>query len=449
MKLLPTLALLLMAGTAHAQAGFSEMAVISGTMGVGANRLCVGEATRGDLGCPTYAPYVSPTGNIGLGTTNPSVTLTVSGTGFMNMLALKGGAGMAAPSSYQGGHWTASSSAIYYNGGSVGVGTANPVTTLDVNGQIRAYGASYGSELSLARATTGDGISEGANLRLDGTTSAHANVIQNSTGALTFWNYGAGSWQEKMRIASNGNVGIGTNAPAAKLEVVDNGTASGILLNISADDASPWAFNIRNQLADQDWGLFVGSDDSLEFRDRTDSRQVMALQGDGNVRIHGRILNSGIASGSSGYYVCVTNDSNKEFNYGSSCSISDIRLKTNIEYLETASSLQGVLSLQGIRYNWKDNGRGSQKEIGLIAQDVERVFPEAVTNNSSGYKTLNYESLMGPLVESIKALKASNDNLAAENAALQADNASHARDIKELRTELEALKRAIPAPTRH
>jgi hypothetical protein len=48
-------------------------ATISSTLGVNANRLCLGEGFRApDIGCPTYAPYVTSSGNVGIGTTNPT-----------------------------------------------------------------------------------------------------------------------------------------------------------------------------------------------------------------------------------------------------------------------------------------------------------------------------------------------------------------------------------------
>ncbi len=61
---------------------WGEMAMVSATMGINANRVCVGEASRGDLGCPIYAPTVSPTGNVGIsaGLTVNAVSLTTAGT---------------------------------------------------------------------------------------------------------------------------------------------------------------------------------------------------------------------------------------------------------------------------------------------------------------------------------------------------------------------------------
>ena len=50
---------------------YATLATISATMGINGNRICVGEASRGDIGCPTYAPFVNIIGDVGLGTTTP------------------------------------------------------------------------------------------------------------------------------------------------------------------------------------------------------------------------------------------------------------------------------------------------------------------------------------------------------------------------------------------
>lgn len=61
---------------------WGEMAMVSETMGVFDSRICIGEGSRGDLGCPTYAPTISPTGRINAtaGLTVDSISLTTTGT---------------------------------------------------------------------------------------------------------------------------------------------------------------------------------------------------------------------------------------------------------------------------------------------------------------------------------------------------------------------------------
>ena len=57
---------------------------------------------------------------------------------------------------------------------------------------------------------------------------------------------GASAPTERMRILSDGKVGIGTNAPNARLEVEDGGTASSVILKVTADDQSPYALMVGN-----------------------------------------------------------------------------------------------------------------------------------------------------------------------------------------------------------
>ncbi|EGP54397.1 complement C1q protein (plasmid) [Agrobacterium tumefaciens F2] len=65
-----------------AHANWGEMAMVSETMGISDSRICIGEGSRGDLGCPSYAPTISPTGriNAAAGLTVNTVSLTTTGT---------------------------------------------------------------------------------------------------------------------------------------------------------------------------------------------------------------------------------------------------------------------------------------------------------------------------------------------------------------------------------
>ncbi len=89
---------------------------------------------------------------------------------------------------------------------------------------------------------------------------------------------------------------------------------------------------------------------------------------------------------------------------------SDERLKSNITPIE--SSLQKVLNLEGVSYNWKGNDKPL---IGLVAQDVEPYFPEVVsTGSETGLKTLEYSRLVAPLIEAIKEQQVQINKLRAE-----------------------------------
>lgn len=83
---------------------------------------------------------------------------------------------------------------------------------------------------------------------------------------------------------------------------------------------------------------------------------------------------------------------------------SDRRWKENIVKIDSA--LEKISLLEGVTYNWKDKEeKGEERQIGLIAQDVEKAFPEAIKKDNEGYMSLNYDGLVGALVEGIKELK--------------------------------------------
>lgn len=93
---------------------------------------------------------------------------------------------------------------------------------------------------------------------------------------------------------------------------------------------------------------------------------------------------------------------------------SDVRLKRNVETLEGV--LSNVLKLRGVSYEWDeskfDDGKDrSGAQVGLIAQEVEQVYPELVGVGEDGYKSLDYSKLAAVLIEAVKELKAENDDL--------------------------------------
>ena len=94
---------------------------------------------------------------------------------------------------------------------------------------------------------------------------------------------------------------------------------------------------------------------------------------------------------------------------------SDERFKKNIKPLK--NSLDNVLKLDGVTYDWKINEFPNEKfpnvkQNGLIAQDVEKVFPNLVETRADGYKQVDYVMLVPSLIESIKELKDISDKQA-------------------------------------
>jgi hypothetical protein len=69
------------------------------------------------------------------------------------------------------------------------------------------------------------------------------------------------------------------------------------------------------------------------------------------------------------------------------------------------------------------------------------VFPEAVTTGADGMKTVDYPALVAPLIESVKQLKATNDNLVSETLLLKAANDNLAREVEDLKRAVNAMRR--------
>ncbi len=105
-------------------------------------------------------------------------------------------------------------------------------------------------------------------------------------------------------------------------------------------------------------------------------------------------------------------------------SFSDRRLKTDIRPL--VSALDDVGRLRGVTFKWKADGR---PDLGFVAQEVERVRPELVRADASGWKALDYS---GVVALSVSALK----ELGEENARLK-------RELARLRDRVEAYERRV------
>jgi len=77
-------------------------------------------------------------------------------------------------------------------------------------------------------------------------------------------------------------------------------------------------------------------------------------------------------------------------------STSDVRLKENIHSIDNA--LDKVMQINGVEFDWKET---KEPSVGVIAQDIEEIIPEVV-KISGDIKTVNYNGLVGVLIEAIK-----------------------------------------------
>ncbi|MCB9250384.1 MAG: tail fiber domain-containing protein [Ignavibacteriales bacterium] len=115
---------------------------------------------------------------------------------------------------------------------------------------------------------------------------------------------------------------------------------------------------------------------------------------------------------------------------GSISTPSDIRLKKDIIPIKNA--LNSVRQLSGVTYNWKvekfpeRNFDNTNIQIGVIAQDVEKIFPQLVNTDQDGYKSVDYIKLS---VVTMQAVKEQNEIIIAQES-----------NIKELENRLSKIE---------
>lgn len=110
---------------------------------------------------------------------------------------------------------------------------------------------------------------------------------------------------------------------------------------------------------------------------------------------------------------------------------SDLRFKKDITPLQ--NSLDKVISLRGVNYSFRteefpDRNFSSTPQIGFVAQEIEKIYPEFVVTDQAGFKSVDYSRLTPVLVEAVKEQqvlineqKLITDKLVLENAAMKKD----------------------------
>ena len=305
---------------------------------------------------------------------------------------------------------------IAYFAGNVGIGTTAPVGKLEVAGNFRLKGTGSGNN-SYPIHFTNTAVAIGRNdnnLELHGYNAIVLGV--SSTGYPTS--------TERMRITNSGNIGIGTTAPSQKLDVNGNIVFSQRLVANSNQYyvklgvwsyASTYGIGMTNAFTygalNNDYAMtFCMNNDSDRgfwwgYDGQSKSTGAMSLNMQGKLKINHSIgLGTANPSATQGRI----DASNDIVAYSSS----DIRLKDNIKSIDKA--LDKVNKIQGIEFDWieKEEVHGnSGHDVGVIAQEIEKVLPEVVDTRDNGYKAVKYEKLVPLLIEAIKDLSKQVDGL--------------------------------------
>lgn len=273
------------------------------------------------------------------------------------------------------------------------------------------------------------------------------------------WEFGMGSNGEfginksgdalgsQFFIKNNGNVGIGTTSPSAKIHVAHNGhngsgglSEYGILahstsgqatlgaigegdiyanLNLGTNVAGKkkfWHISKRTSAESHALKFFFYDEDTGGFHDK------ITINSNGNVNVHGTVSSNG------------------------SVLSSDARFKKDIQTL-TTSKVAKLDQVRGTSYQFrtkefKDKNFAKGTQMGVIAQELIKVYPELVSKGKDGYYSVNYTGLIPVLVEAVKDLRKKNGELKANVKQLQ-DKAGQIEEVKAQNKSLEARLAAL------
>ncbi len=432
------------------------------TDGSGLARLFIDQAS-GNLGVGTVTPEarLEVAGTLKVVGLHNSVRDSSSGLGYGGSLVLKGNAPQIDFLDTDNNDWAihVNDNRLYFvrepwiftdlvldGGGNVGMGCADPRAKLEVRGGaiMPTFGATTDCGLRFPSDAAG-GSGDTAWLRY------YARTGEACTLELGIDN----DADDHIALMASGGVGVGTNNPQGKLHVQTGGTGSWdrFIVNttpfwgdnntqyvtIGAGGAAGIMFynphvvwyaaenraSIRMGRSGgvpggHWWDVGVRAGNQFSIIDGHNGAFGLSISDAGTVKINVLQLGdkfrlSGVGDGSANDdWLRLYTPANTAYSGGFAAgkmwtnqgqyNQSDLRSKRDVHTLVSAAD--HIARLRGVRYHWRDEVAGAGASIGLIAQEVEAVFPEAVSTGPDGLKGVNYSVLIAPLIEAFKQQQA-------------------------------------------
>ncbi len=243
-----------------------------------------------------------------------------------------------------------------------------------INGELRynqrmtaALGGYLGAVLTISNGAVSIGsTTPGATFSVRGTSTRPTKII---------FDVASSSGATLLRVNADGNIGIGTTSPLARLHITGiPGANSTFRISSSSNETV----------------LEVAPNGFVGIGTSTPAYMLSV----GNASTTGVIARFQNTNGT-----CDVDPTSSAL----SCT-SDQRLKKNIATLSTSSSLEKLRNLRSVSFNWLAENDAAERHPGFIAQEVEAVFPDLVNTNPDGYKSLAYSSFAPYLVQGIQEL---------------------------------------------
>jgi hypothetical protein len=306
-----------------------------------------------------------------------------NGTGFLNFIYNGGGLNK----------YTSILGAMYvYLSGNVGIGSNSP------SGKLEVFGGTVSNGTAQTISMVGSGGANSANYNWGITSKGDTNWgfrVQNPSNGAYYTDV-TGAWAanaaggfrvidklsgtENVRLFVNGpgNVAIGAHTPTAKLDV--DGTVRSRLGAFQLNDGTSTGGGLYF------YKTITGSGSNLSPSLFSETGMPLYFMTNGSASIKGTLSIDGNWT--------VT---------GNVVAYSDARVKENVRVIDNA--LARVRAIRGVTFTRTDMQDTAKRHAGVIAQEVEAVLPEVISDNDDGMKSVAYGNITALLIEAIKELQ--------------------------------------------
>ena len=382
------------AGAGARQAGFGALVDSGNGVNVAAAAAAgtVKFYTAG-VGAANERVRINAAGNVGIGNVNPAQRLDVTG----NINVSQGSAYM-----YNGSNVIIANPALndYFLGGAGnltmtgGSNTGVGLSALRTN-TTGTQNTASGLQALFSNTSGGNNTATGLNSLLFNTTGSN-NVVDGSHAGFrnTTGNNNTASGNSALFSNTTGSFNTAYGAQALYVLRILNGTGSNTAIGYNTGRGITTGIN----------NTIVGA--NVAGLASTLSNNIIIADGAGAQRINVNNLgNVGINSGVTipNFRLYVNGTAAKTAGGAAWTVVSDSRLKKNVAPLSGA--LDKMLKLRGVTFEWKepkDHGDSTGAQMGMIAQEVEEVFPEWVGTDEAGYKNLTLSGFEALAVETIR-----------------------------------------------